>query len=559
MKRKTFFVLFLMFLLTSVGAIAQTMSKRTWISLADSKDVMISKNIPIYDIRVNIKSKQKDNNNVGVVFKNRDGSRYLFINTHDWKYNFDKLETKNQFKLSKSASDNDGFKHPDLTELASNVLYVNNIEPNSLYGNIQVLIKDDDAIIFYRKKAENGDVESMCFLGDYLSSKRPNEAFTWYKKAADSGNERAKIKVAECYAEGIGVEKNMTKAETMLLMLNSDLPEVKMLKLKMKLDYIVPRWNWGKHNANNIDKEIAEVNQIFQELLDLNYLPACELVLRVGGIPMRSEDYIQSAVRLYPKAPKDQRLISQHAAHFKVRGTKQAMNKIFCTEDADLITHYFSNPIISRIAQFDFERPGWEAENLKQLELGILGTSDLTHVISSIFYAFMSVPSDISIRLLNSGKCDFLWVLLLNNDVRGGVQDLNHDIYTPYFFNEHKDNDNAWDLWPFELISRALGFKFNKGQRLTKEDYNSVYKQLFFKYCDIALKPSTEKDLFVSIVGFIFKSSFRLPNTRDKESVFLDIVKADPECKKKMLEVLKKGRQLGDKLCIENYETFFLN
>ena len=164
MKRKTFFALFLMFLLTSVGATAQTISNKTWVSLADSKEVMISKNIPIYDIRVNIKSKQKEGKNAGVIFRNKDFSQYLFLNTHDWKYNFDKVKTKNQYKLSTSASDNDGFKHPVLNELRNEALYLSDIEINALCSNIQVLIKNDDAIIFYRKKAENGDIKAMCFI-----------------------------------------------------------------------------------------------------------------------------------------------------------------------------------------------------------------------------------------------------------------------------------------------------------------------------------------------------------------------------------------------------------
>lgn len=524
MKRKTFFALFLMFLLTSVGATAQTISNKTWVSLADSKEVMISKNIPIYDIRVNIKSKQKEDKNAGVIFRNRDFSQYLFLNTHDWKYNFDKVKTKNQYKLSTSASDNDGFKHPVLNELRNEALYLSDIEINALCSNIQVLIKNDDAIIFYRKKAENGDIKAMCFMGDYLSSKRPNEAFTWYKRAADSGNEMAKIKVAECYIDGIGVEKNMTKAETMLLMLNSNLPEVKMLMVKIQ--------------NNPFDERI-------RDLINDKYLPACVYEMKklsypsyfFKPLPYKDLEVLWSDPELHTsKNGKMEYEILDMMTTSKY--WEPSCKNIFCSENTDIINDLFSDKITRNF---------------------INGYSNDTRIIKAVF---LSIPSDAAVRLLKSGECDFLWIMLLY-DHNYGPGRLDYGFYHPGYFDRKRSHDRhsqyyEWDLGVFEIISKALGFKYNRDYRLSDEDVNSVYKQLFFKYCDIALKPSTKNDYFSSIVYLIMKAEY-VNAPKGKNLVFLNIVKGDPECKKKMLEVLKKGRQLGDKLCIENYETFFLN
>ena len=38
------------------------------------------------------------------------------------------------------------------------------------------------------------------------------QAFYWYKQAADKQNAKAIFKVGECYANGIGVKKDMEKA-----------------------------------------------------------------------------------------------------------------------------------------------------------------------------------------------------------------------------------------------------------------------------------------------------------------------------------------------------------
>ena len=152
---------------------------------------------------------------------------------------------------------------------------------------------------------------------------------------------------------------------------------------------------------------------------------------------------------------------------------------------------------------------------------------------------------------------------MLLHDHDYGPGRLDYGFYHPGYFDRKRSYDRhgqhyEWDLGVFETISKALGFKYNRDYRLSDEDVNSVYKQLFFKYCDIALKPSTKNDYFSSIVYLIMKAEY-VNAPKGKNLVFLNIVKGDPECKKKMLEVLKKGRQLGDKLCIENYETFFLN
>lgn len=69
-----------------------------------------------------------------------------------------------------------------------------------------------------RKSADQGFTSAISWLGWYYESgeggltKNPKEAFVYYEKAAEKGEAYALLKVARCYANGIGVESNLEKA-----------------------------------------------------------------------------------------------------------------------------------------------------------------------------------------------------------------------------------------------------------------------------------------------------------------------------------------------------------
>ena len=44
----------------------------------------------------------------------------------------------------------------------------------------------------------------------------PNEAFKWYRKAAEQGFAQAQYSLGKCYQEGFGTQKNEAEAEKWL-------------------------------------------------------------------------------------------------------------------------------------------------------------------------------------------------------------------------------------------------------------------------------------------------------------------------------------------------------
>ena len=73
------------------------------------------------------------------------------------------------------------------------------------------------ALKVWMDSAMTGDVEAMNYVGEiYLKGlgTDPDYALaqTWFKKAADKGNNRAKINLGYMYEEGLGVPKDMTQA-----------------------------------------------------------------------------------------------------------------------------------------------------------------------------------------------------------------------------------------------------------------------------------------------------------------------------------------------------------
>ena len=73
------------------------------------------------------------------------------------------------------------------------------------------------AIEWFTKAAKQGEVDAMCWLGEYYGGSfrgRHNDrkAFLWYKKAAEKGHEEAAWHLGLYYQRGIWVKKNLDLA-----------------------------------------------------------------------------------------------------------------------------------------------------------------------------------------------------------------------------------------------------------------------------------------------------------------------------------------------------------
>ena len=69
------------------------------------------------------------------------------------------------------------------------------------------------AFDFCQSSAKQGNALAQYFLGDsYFKRGEFKEGFKWYMKSATQNNVLAQIKVAECYYDGKGVERNWNKS-----------------------------------------------------------------------------------------------------------------------------------------------------------------------------------------------------------------------------------------------------------------------------------------------------------------------------------------------------------
>ncbi|PTQ87883.1 tetratricopeptide repeat protein [Agitococcus lubricus] len=84
----------------------------------------------------------------------------------------------------------------------------------------------DDAVLAFENRdyasalalvlplAEQQDIDAMTLLGRVYDEgfNKPNEAFPWFKKAAEQGNAQAQLELAELYDAGEGVAQNTEQA-----------------------------------------------------------------------------------------------------------------------------------------------------------------------------------------------------------------------------------------------------------------------------------------------------------------------------------------------------------
>ena len=77
--------------------------------------------------------------------------------------------------------------------------------------------KGNTAVSSLIEAAKNGDTKAQLKLGDFYAQAVDNvqgekNAFKWYQKAAISENIEGQRRLAECYRDGKGVEKNLEEA-----------------------------------------------------------------------------------------------------------------------------------------------------------------------------------------------------------------------------------------------------------------------------------------------------------------------------------------------------------
>jgi TPR repeat protein len=87
----------------------------------------------------------------------------------------------------------------------------------SLEWGLGVTANQNEAFVWYRRAAQLGNVLAMCRMGDAerdgeLGTTNAAEAFAWYLKAAQLGYPPAMEYVAGCYFYGRGVELDMQEA-----------------------------------------------------------------------------------------------------------------------------------------------------------------------------------------------------------------------------------------------------------------------------------------------------------------------------------------------------------
>ena len=85
---------------------------------------------------------------------------------------------------------------------------------NSLAGCYCVLGDKDNALFWAKKAAEHGGKDELCSLGAiYYDFDDYENALIWYKKAAEKDDAFALCELGEMYLNGIGVDKDLKKAE----------------------------------------------------------------------------------------------------------------------------------------------------------------------------------------------------------------------------------------------------------------------------------------------------------------------------------------------------------
>ena len=128
---------------------------------------------------------------------------------------------------------------------------------------------NEDIVVAYRKSAEMGNPEAMCFLGEWYQYGEKGltvdiqESFRWWKKAAEIGYYQAQYKIGDCYDFGKGVTEDKKEA-------------LKWFKRSASKDYIPAVYVLGLcyHYGNGIRKNKREALKYFRRAANNEYAAA---------------------------------------------------------------------------------------------------------------------------------------------------------------------------------------------------------------------------------------------------------------------------------------------
>ena len=151
-----------------------------------------------------------------------------------------------------------------------------------------------EIVAAYRKSAEMGNPEAMCFLGEwyqYGEKGLPIDAklkFRWWRKAAEKGYYQAQYKIGDCYDWGRGIEEDKREA-------------IKWFKRSASKDYIPAVYVLGLcyYYGNGIRKNKKEALKYFKRAAKYDYAAA---ICMIGDYYYDDIDDKEEAVRYYKRA-----------------------------------------------------------------------------------------------------------------------------------------------------------------------------------------------------------------------------------------------------------------
>ena len=129
--------------------------------------------------------------------------------------------------------------------------------------------RNEDIVVAYRKSAEMGNPEAMCFLGEWYQygekglSVDIHEAFRWWKKSAEIGYYQAQYKIGDCYDFAKGVAEDKKEA-------------LKWFKRSASKDYIPAVYALGLcyYFGNGVRKNKREALKYFRRAAQKEYAAA---------------------------------------------------------------------------------------------------------------------------------------------------------------------------------------------------------------------------------------------------------------------------------------------
>lgn len=491
----------LIFLTTSIDTYSQSTQEKGWVQL--SKD--FSKEIPIYDIKVNTKDASNTDQYILATFT--DGQNEVILNSGTrrsfwslengltWSFSFNQGGKNKKLKIEKSNNKNDTYSYLNLAKQNIGPVRIKDIQKNFLIENVYVQIEKDGyyyiynnqpylAIPYLQPLAEKGNEEAMFMLakvyenGDEIQQR---EAFKLFEKLVNLGYDKAIWHLALYYIEGKIVKQDLKKAETLLLLTDEIHAQLLSINLKVNVenDNI---YNWNPRKEGLIHPAILEE----YGKLELR---------RLSGL----FEYLGTAGRSF-----------------------WAIGFFIENEEEDYLNQnlkYIFTHKSERKDYWYYEEPSW----IRDPHILSCGISDHTpgRNVNTTVYEIITGKKSFNVseffesclKLLKSGRCDWMWVYMPNSYIYKKVDDMPSVI---------------WD---------ALGVSQESSIKLK-------FSKLIEKWCDIALQTPD-----IELYEQLFK---RIDNYHLKEVV------TDKNILRKVTLMVKRGADLGIEPCVQYYEKLYL-